>query len=421
MAAYNSYQQRNERRILSFFAAIDLKLSICFIALLLYLPLSSCAETQKIKIGILHSLTGTMAESEKPLIKAAKLAVQEINQAGGLLGKQIEAIVIDGKSDDAVYEKEAERLILEENVSALFGCWKSSCRKRLIPLIEKHDHLLFYPVQYEGFENSPNVIYTGMTANQQLIPALSWARKTYGNRFLLIGSDYIFPKTTNSLIHALTDIIDLNIKSEQYVPLGEKEFTGFLSSFQPEEYDVIINTINGDSNRYFFKHLSRILKNQPQKHFPVVVSLSLDERSLSGLPDLGGRLISAWSYYHNLPSKTNQTFIRNFQSSLKDYKPVTDPMQNIYVSIKLWSQAVTEAGSELPEKVNRAIIYQSYSAPEGVVAVDRNSRHLYHKVRIARHVKGNTTEILWETKYPIRPDPYPLKYSQDNWKRILGN
>ncbi|MFZ2406888.1 MAG: transporter substrate-binding protein, partial [Methylobacter sp.] len=209
-----------------------------------------------IKIGVLHSLTGTMAVSEKPLVDAVRLAVEEINAQGGLLGKPVEIVVADGKSDPDVFAQEAERLIEREHVSVLFGCWTSASRKAVKPVVEKHRHLLFYPVQYEGMEQSANIIYTDAAPNQQIVPGTRWAAQKFGQRVYLVGSDYVFPRTANIIIADLINISGGKILGERYLPLGSADVAAIIEDIARKKPDVVLNTLNGDSNAAFFSALA---------------------------------------------------------------------------------------------------------------------------------------------------------------------
>lgn len=197
-----------------------------------------------IKIGVLHSLTGTMAQSEMPLVDAVQLAVNEINAQGGVLGQTLEMIVADGQSDPAIFAKEAERLITQENVSVIFGCWTSASRKAVKSVVEKYNHLLLYPVQYEGLEQSPNIIYTGSAPNQQIIPAIRWALKNLGKRVYLIGSDYIFPRTANRIMRDFIRVDNAQLLAERYFSLGSQDVAEIISEIEKIKPDVILNTIN---------------------------------------------------------------------------------------------------------------------------------------------------------------------------------
>ena len=226
---------------------------IVLIALAGVLTTQRSASPPPLRIGVLHSLTGTMAASERPLVDAARLAVEEINAAGGLLGRPVEILVADSRSDPAAAAAEAERLIVAEGVSALFACWTSACRKALLPVVERHRHLMFFPLQYEGLEQSPNIFYTGLAPNQQILPGTRWALDHLGRKIYLLGSDYIFPRTANRIIRDLAQAGGGELLAERYRPLGDASFDEIVAELQDLKPDVVLNTLNGDSNLHFFR------------------------------------------------------------------------------------------------------------------------------------------------------------------------
>jgi urea transport system substrate-binding protein len=264
---------------------------------------SSSGDT--IKVGILHSLTGTMAGSEKEVVDATKMAIDEINSAGGLLGKKIEPVVADGRSDWPTFAREAERLITQEKVAVVFGCWTSASRKTVKPVFEKHNHLLFYPVQYEGLEQSKNIIYTGAAPNQQIIPAVKWAFDNVGKRMFLVGSDYVFPRTANEIIKEQVKSLKGEIAGEEYVLLGSNQVDAIVKKIVDTKPDVILNTINGDTNVAFFKAL-RAAGITPQKIPTMSFSLAEAELTAMGSKELAGDYAS-WNYFQAIDSKQNQS------------------------------------------------------------------------------------------------------------------
>jgi len=254
-----------------------------------------------IKIGILHSLTGTMALNETSLVDALQLGIAESNATGGINGQMIEAVVADCRSDAAYCAQQAERLISEEKVSALFGCWTSACRKAVKPVVEKHRHLLFYPMQYEGMEISPNIIYTGATPNQQLIPAVNWALQKLGKRVYLLGSDYVFPRMANIIIKDIVKLQGGTVAGERYLSLGESDMGALVADIIKRRPQLILNTLNGDSNAAFFAALEKAgLRDLP------IFSFSVAE---TGMQAWGGARLTqhyaAWNYFQSLPGEEN--------------------------------------------------------------------------------------------------------------------
>jgi len=368
-----------------------------------------------IRIGVLHSLTGTMAVSEKPLVDAVRLAVEEINDQGGLLGHQLEVVVADGKSDPQVFAAEAERLIEQEQVSVLFGCWTSACRKAVKPVVEKHRHLLFYPVQYEGMEQSANILYTGAAPNQQIVPGTRWATQTFGQRVYLVGSDYIFPRTANIIITDLINVYGGKILGERYLPLGGHDVTAIIDDIARTKPDVVLNTLNGDSNADFFSALVKAgLSDLP------LVSFSVEEGGM--LAWNGGQLTrhyGVWSYFQSLPGEENQRFVTAYKAHFGLDRVTSAPIEASYVGVKLWAQAVEDVGSIEPERVNPALLRQSLNAPSGIAAVDAATRHLWMMMRVGKVRPDGQFEQVFASSAPLRPSPWPGYRTRDSWQALL--
>lgn len=370
--------------------------------------------TSPIRIGVLHSLTGTMAESEKPLVDILLMGVAEINAQGGLLGRKLETVVVDGRSDWKNFAREAERLIRDEKVDVIFGCWTSACRKAVKPVFEKYNHLLFYPVQYEGLEQSDNIIYTGATPNQQIIPGVNWALKKLGRRVYLLGSDYVFPRTANFIIRDIVKIKKSEIIAERYLPLGSGDFDEVIAEIKRLRPDVILNTINGDSNHHFFKKRHAAgLDNIP------VMSFSITEAELAKIPKARTNThFAVWNYFQSIDSSVNRDFIARIQKRLGPQQVVGDPMEASYIGLKLWSQAVELAESTDPELVLKTINEQSLKAPEGIVSIDSSNHHLRKIVRIGQALPNGQFKIIWQSGYAIRPVPFPGYRSRVEWNEI---
>ena len=393
--------------------------SIIFIGVLVGIWLfvagvQSCSRNNTpIKIGILHSLTGTMAFSEKPLVNAVMLGVDEINAAGGVLGREVQAIVVDGQSDDKVFAQEAERLIVEEKVSVIFGCWTSTCRKAVKPVVEKYAHLLFYPVQYEGLESSRNIVYTGAVPNQQIIPSIAWIFQNLGKRFYLIGSDYVYPRTANLIVKDIVKAQGGTILAERYIPLGTRDVQTVVTEIGKLQPDVVINTINGDSNIAFFKALNQ-LKDIP------VFSFSLAEAEVNNI----GREVmvghyAAWNYFQSIQRPENQQFIQNYKARYGASKLIDDPMEASYIGVHLWARAISQARSTIPDRLINVLGKQSINAPEGIVSIDQSTLHLWKKTRIGRIQEDGQFEIVWSSPEPIRPVPFPTYRSESEWRNII--
>jgi urea transport system substrate-binding protein len=368
-----------------------------------------------IKIGVLHSLTGTMAVSEKPLVDAVRLAVEEINVQGGLLGLPVEMIVADGKSEPKVFAEEAERLVEQERVTVLFGCWTSACRKAVKPVVEKHHHLLFYPVQYEGMEQSANIIYTGAAPNQQIVPGTRWATQTFGQRVYLVGSDYVFPRTANIIIADLIHASGGEILGERYLPLGSSDVAAVIEDIARTRPDVVLNTLNGDSNAAFFSALGKAgLNDLP------LVSFSVEEGGM--LAWNGGQLTrhyGVWSYFQSLPGEENERFVAAYRTRFGAGRVISDPVEAAYVGVKLWAQAVQDVGSTEPGRVNPTLLRQSIKSPSGIAAIDADTRHLWKMIRVGRVRADGQFEQVFASSAPLRPAPWPGYRSRDAWQALL--
>ncbi len=371
-----------------------------------------------IKVGVLHSLTGTMSISEKPVTQATLLAIDEINQKGGILGRKIEPIVVDGQSDPAIFAIKAKYLITKEHVSAVFGGWTSASRKTMKPIFEKYDNLLFYPVQYEGLESSHNIVYCGAAPNQQVIPAVEWAFKNLGKKFFLVGSDYVFPRSANEIIKYRMQELGGKIIGEEYKNLGDTDFKEIVNKIKKSHPDVILNTLNGDSNISFFKELrsqgisSRIIPT---------ISFSIGEPEIKKIgSDMLEGDYAAWNYFQSLDNPQNKQFLESFKKEYGD-NPVSDPMESAYVSVYIFAQAVEKARTDNGDTMHEAVKGITFPAPEGVIGVDPETQHLYKTIRIGKIESDGQFLIVSSSVLPIKPIPYPSFLSQEKWNDFLSN
>lgn len=390
--------------------------------LLSLLGMSSCnrgSSLASIKVGILHSFTGTMGLSEKPVAEATLLAIEEINQKGGVLGRQVEPVIVDAHSDDELFAKGAERLITHDGVATLFGCWTSSSRKRVKEVVERYDHLLFYPVQYEGLEQSRNIVYTGALPNQQITPAVKWSFDNLGRKFFLVGSDYVFPRTANSIIKDQIAALQGQVVGEEYVLLGSSELDGIARQILRSRPSVILNTLNGDSNSAFFRAMRSAGITPAQ--IPTM-SFSIAENELAAL---GGSKVAgdfaAWSYFESIQSKENGQFVRRFKQRYGTNRVTSDPMESAYFGVYLWAQAVKEAGVAEAPAIRSAVGEQSMVAPEGLVYIDRATQNTWKMARIGRVRTDGQFDILWTSDFPIRPVPYPVYRFRSDWDEFLNS
>ncbi|MDX2529696.1 urea ABC transporter substrate-binding protein [Streptomyces europaeiscabiei] len=361
-----------------------------------------------VKVGLLNSLSGTMAISEVTVHNALLLAVKEINAAGGVLGKKLKPISQDGASDWPTFAEKAEALITDDKVVATFGCWTSASRKAVKPVFERYKSLLFYPVQYEGLEQSPYIFYIGATTNQQIVPALDYLKKQGLTRLYLVGSDYVFPRTANKIIKAYAQAQGMKVVGEDYAPLGSTEFSTIVNKVKDAGADAVFNTLNGDSNVAFFKEYKSA--GLAAKSLPVLsVSIAEEEVKSIGTQYLEGQL-TAWNYYETTPGAANTKFVAAYQAAYGKDKPTSDPMEAAYISLYLWKEMVEKAGSFDVPKVKKASGGIELDAPEGKVTVDGATQHVYKTARIGRIGSDGLIEEVWNSGKPIKPDPYLKGY-----------
>lgn len=359
---------------------------------------------------MLHSLTGTMAASEAPLVDAVRLAVEEANQSGGIDGARIEMIVSDCRSDAGYCAQQAEKLIVQDKVQALFGCWTSACRKAVKTVVEKHHHLLFYPVQYEGLEQSPDIVYTGAVPNQQIIPMVAWAMQQRGRRAYLIGSDYVFPHTANQIIKKLLVAQGGQVAAERYVPLGEHNLDAVVREIAGQHPDFVVNTLNGDSNQYFFRALKQA---GIRPEITPVFSTSIAEVELAAMgPESMTGHYAAWNYFQSVKSVENSAFIQRFHHRFGQGRVLDDPLEAAYIGVHLWVNARRMTDTPDMSTVKAALGQQTMNAPEGVVAVDADTRHLWKPVRIGRARSDGQFDIVWQSRRSIAPAPFPFFIAQ---------
>src|SRR4051794_14442398 len=361
-----------------------------------------------IKVGLLNSLSGTMAISEVTVRDSIKLAVDEINAAGGVLGKKIEPISEDGASDWPTFAEKAEKLISQDKVAAVFGCWTSASRKAVKPVFEKDKALLFYPVQYEGLEQSPYIFYTGATTNQQIVPGLDYLKAQGKTSLYLVGSDYVFPRTANKIIKAYAQANGMKVLGEDYAPLGSTEFATIVNKVKASGASAVFNTLNGDSNVAFFKEYKSA--GLTADSMPVLsVSIAEEEVKSIGTQYLAGQL-TAWNYYQTTPGAANDKFVKAYKAKFGADKPTSDPMEAAYVSVHLWKDMVEKAGSFDVAKVKAAAGGTTFDAPEGKVTVDGATQHIYKTARIGKVEPNGLIAQVWDSGQPIKPDPYLKGY-----------
>ena len=399
------------------------RLSRMFAAVAGAMVLSAATSVQAadtIKVGILHSLSGTMAISETSLKDVALMTIEEINAQGGLLGKKLEPVVVDPASNWPLFAEKARQLISQDKVAATFGCWTSVSRKSVLPVYEELNGLLFYPVQYEGEELSQNVFYTGAAPNQQAIPAVEYLMSKDGGgakRYFLLGTDYVYPRTTNKILRAFLHakgIADKDIE-EVYTPFGHADYQTIVANikkFAAGGKTAVISTINGDSNVPFYKELG----NQGIKATEIpVVAFSVGEEELRGIDTkpLVGQL-AAWNYFMSIKNPENQAFVKKWKDYVKkhnlsggDKRVTNDPMEATYVGMHMWAQAVKKAGTTNVDAVRKAMAGQTFKSPSGyTLKMDETNHHLWKPVMIGEVQADGQFTIVWDTKKTLRAQPW---------------
>lgn len=370
---------------------------------------SSSGDGDTVKVGLLHSLTGSMAISEKSVRDAEVLAIKEINAAGGVNGKQIEYVEEDGASEPSTFATKAEKLIDSEGVSTIFGCWTSSSRKAVKPIVEEYGSLLWYPVQYEGMESSSNIVYTGAAPNQQIVPAIDYLLDQGYKKFFLLGSDYVFPRTANMIINAQLEAKGAEAVGEEYADMDQTDFAAIISKIEAAKPDVIINTLNGTGNVSFFKQMSE--KNYTSKDY-MTMSFSIAEEEVAtiGADILNGHMVS-WNYYQTTDTEKNKEFVNAYKDAYGENRVTSDPAEAAYDAVYLWKAACEKADSFEPEDVIKAVESGeiSFDAPEGTVTIQGDNHHLVKPVRIGQVGDDGLINEIYATD-PVAPDPYLSTY-----------
>jgi urea transport system substrate-binding protein len=363
-----------------------------------------------IAVGILHSLSGTMAISEVSVRDSELLAIDEINKAGGVLGKQLKPVVEDGASDWPTFAEKAQKLISTDKVAATFGGWTSASRKAMLPVFERNKALLYYPVQYEGLEASPYIFYTGATTNQQIIPGLEFLKQNLKVKTLfLVGSDYVFPRTANKEIKAWAKANGMTIVGEEYSPLGNTDYATTVNKIKEAKPDAVFQTINGDSNVAFWKQFHD--SGLDAKSLPVIsVSTAEDEVRGVGIKNIVGQYV-AWNYYQTTPGAKNAAFVKAYKAKYGANRVTDDPIEAGYVGVHLWALAAQKAGSTDPEKVKAASKGLTFDAPEGLVTVNGENQHISKTARIGQLQPNGLINEVGGSKTPIEPDPFLKTYT----------
>ena len=371
------------------------------------------ADEGSIKIGILHSLSGTMAISESVLKDTVLMLIADQNRKGGLLGRKLEPIVFDPASDWDAFAEKARELLTKEKVAVVFGCWTSASRKSVLPIFEQLNGLLFYPVQYEGEESSRNIFYTGATPNQQAIPAVRYLMSKEGGevrRWVLLGTDYVYPRRTNQILSAYLTAEGVSPEdiTTIYTPFGYSEWRGIverIKAFGSEgKKTAVISTINGDANTYFYRELAS--QQVDAKAIPVM-ACSIGERELLGADIFPVGHLAAWNYFQSIKSPENEAFIEMWADFNEQRDKITnDPMEATFIGFRMWAQAVVQAGTTDVNAVRQAMYGQRIKAPSGFEVVMNTNHHLSKPVMVGKINSSGTFDVIWQSINPVRADAW---------------
>lgn len=359
----------------------------------------------KVRLGLLHSLTGTFAFAEAAQVDAEKLAIEEINAAGGVLGRQIVPYVEDGASESPIFAEKAKVLLRRDNVVAIIGCYSSALRKAVLPTINQAKSLLYYPTYYEGQEQDKRCLYTSQEATQSVIAAVTWMAKEKGKKFFLVGSDYIYPVTCNKIAKPTIAHLGGTVVGEEYAPLGHTEFSSIINKIKAAKPDCIYSTVVGGSNVAFYKQL-RAAGLDGSKI--TLLSTVVSENEVEGIgKDNAVGYYACMGYFQSLDNPDNAKFIKALKAKYGQDRVVGDPMQCAYNSVYLWRDAVEKAQSFAPDDVIAASAGLSMNAPEGEVRFDDANHHVWKKVRVGRAREDGQFDIVYETPELVKPNPFP--------------
>lgn len=378
------------------------------------------SEDESIRVGLLYSLTGQMAAVEQPVVDAIMLAIDEINEAGGVLGHPVEAEVVDGGSRVDRYIEGAERLVRENRVAVIFGCGNSASRRSVRNVVESMNNLLVTPIHYEGGEVSSNVLYMGAVSNQQVLPGVSWAIQNLGTRFYIVGTDSVYSHVVNAIIKDMIYALSGEVVGESYVPLdstlGMEALVGRIEASRPE---VILNTMEGEGNLAFFRMLRKVGINSDEVP---TISFNLTENMLKRLSnvDMEGDY-AVWSYFQGLSNERNRKFEQAFHQKYGKGRAIDDLMVSAYVGVYLWAQAVKDAGTIEVSEVLKHLGTQSYMGPSGFMYMDLDTMGVYRPVRIGRVRSNDRFEVVWDSKVSVQPAHYAMFRTPQEWDDLIND
>lgn len=373
-----------------------------------------------IKVGILHSMTGYKAPNETPIVDATLLAIEELNAAGGVLGKKIVPIVADAKSSPDVFAAQAEYLLNNERVEVIFGCWTPTSRRTVEPVLAKYQGLLFYPGQTEGVDLSPYVISLGPTPNQQVIPGVQWSYENLGKKFYLIGSDYLYSHISQEIIKEfIPSLPGASIVGEDYIPLGTPTVKEYISKIIAAKPDVILNTINGETSKVFFKELRKA--GITSEHIPTM-SFSLTRIELNTMnPQLTLYDYVTWGYFQTIDNEANNKFVTNFHAKYGKDRVLNSPMQDAYNGVNLWALAAKKAKNTSTNSIREAIKNLAFNAAEGIIHIDPETQYAWKFTRIGK-IRLNSFTTLWESHKAVRPEVYLTMFKpKSKWDELVNS
>lgn len=369
-----------------------------------------CVDTSgpSVKVGAINSLSGGLAVSESVIHDAIVMAVEQINAEGGVLGKQLDLLSEDGASEPTTFAEKAQKLVNSDCVAAVFGGYTSASRKAMLPVFEGSDALLYYGQQYEGLESSPNIYYSGATTNQQIIPSLDYLKAQGVKSLYLVGSDYVFPRTSNAIVKAYAAANGIEIKGEDYVPLDSTNFSTIVNKIRSADADAVFNVVVGGSLTSFFREYNSA--GLTAETMPVM-SMCVGEEEVKsiGAASLVGQL-SSWNYYQTLDTPANAAFVADFKKRFGADRVTSDPMESAYTAVKLWQASVEKAQSFAVPDIQGAAGGVSVDAPEGTVTIDGENHHVTKTARIGKVAPDGLIQQVWESPQPITPDPYLKEY-----------
>ncbi len=377
------------------------------------------ADGSPIKVGVLFSDTGVTSVAERVQRNATLLAIREINEAGGLNGRIIEPLVEDPASEPETYRRLAQDMVSRSGIAVIFGCYMSSSRKAVLPVVERHRALLFYPTLYEGFEFSSHVVYTGAAPNQNSVQLCNYLVERFGNRFFFVGSDYIYPYESNRIMRAMLNQVGGQVVQERYLPLSAEEgdYKQVVREISNQQPDVIFSTVVGQSTVHFYRAY-RAAGLDPAKMPIASLTTSEPEVRAMGAEAAEGHITSA-PYFATISSRQNRSFVTSYEQMFGEADSLSHCAEAAYFQVQLFAKAVLEAGDSAFEPLSDALRGQSFDAPQGLVTIDPENNHTHLWPRLGKVDRGGRFEVLAESKSPVRPDPYLVTPRIDHWSMAL--